>query len=294
MATTHEGYVPFNGYQTWYRIVGEQSSPGKQPLLCLHGGPGAPSYYLEPLARMTESGRQVIFYDQLGCGRSDQPSDPAMWTIDLFLDELRTVQAALGLDRVHILGQSWGGMLLLEYALTQPDGVASLTLASTAASIPAWVSEANRLLRDLPADVQETLRVHEAAGTTDSPEYAMAGEVFYRRHVCRTDPWPEYFTAAMDNLRAEVYNTMWGPSEFHATGTLREWDVTDRLGEITIPTLITCGRYDEASPSLAETMQRGIPDARLAVIEDASHMAHGEQQGEYLRVLTAFLEDVEG
>ncbi len=292
--TTHEGYVPFNGYQTWYRIVGEHSSLGKLPLLCLHGGPGAPSYYLDPLARMAETGRQVIFYDQLGCGRSDQPSNPAMWTIDLFLDELRTVRAALDLNRVHILGQSWGGMLLLEYALTQPDGVASLTLASTAASIPAWVSEANRLLRDLPADVQETLRVHEAAGTTDSPEYAMAGEVFYRRHVCRTDPWPEYFTAAMDNLRAEVYNTMWGPSEFHATGTLRDWDVTDRLGEITIPTLITCGRYDEASPSLAETMQRGIPDARLAVIEDASHMAHGEQQGEYLRVLTAFLEDVEG
>jgi proline-specific peptidase len=294
MATAaHEGFVPFRGYQTWYRIAGEQGSPEKLPLLCLHGGPGAPSYYLEPLAGMTATGRQVIFYDQLGCGRSDQPSDPAMWTVDLFVDELRAVRDALGLDRVHILGQSWGGMLLLEYALTQPEGVASLTLASTASSMPAWVSEANRLLAELPADEQETLRKHEAAGTTDSPEYEEAGELFYRRHVCRTDPWPEYFTLAMGNLRAEVYNTMWGPSEFNATGTLRDWDVTDRLGEITIPTLVTCGRYDEATPALAEAIQRGIPNAQLAIIEDASHMAHGEQNEEYLGALGAFLERLE-
>jgi proline iminopeptidase len=117
--------------------------------------------------------------------------------------------------------------------------------------------------------------------------------LFYRRHVCRTDPWPEYFTLAMGNLRAEVYNTMWGPSEFNATGTLRDWDVTDRLGEITIPTLVTCGRYDEATPALAEAIQRGIPNAQLAIIEDASHMAHGEQNEEYLGALGAFLERLE-
>ena len=291
--TSQEGYVPFRGYRTWYRIVGEQASPGKLPLLCLHGGPGATSYYLEPLAGMAQTGRQVIFYDQLGCGRSDQPGDPSMWTIDLFLEEVQAVRNALGLDHVHILGQSWGGMLLLEYALTQPKGVASLTLASTASSMPAWISEANRLVAELPEDVQETLHRHAAAGTFDSPEYEAASEVFYRRHVCRSDPWPEYFTLTNDNLRAEVYNTMWGPSEFHATGTLRDWDVTDRLGEIDIPTLVTCGRYDEASPALAEMIQRGIPNAELAIIEDASHMAHGEQNEEYLRVLTAFLERVE-
>lgn len=288
-----EGYIPFRGYQTWYRIVGEQTSPGKLPLLCLHGGPGATSYYLEPLAGMADTGRQVIFYDQIGCGRSDQPSDPSMWTVDLFVAEVQAVRDALGLDHVHILGQSWGGMLLMEYALTQPQGVASLTLASTASSLPAWISEANRLVAELPEDVQETLRKHAAAGTFDDPEYVTAGEVFYRRHVCRTDPWPEYFTLTNDNLRAEVYNTMWGPSEFHATGTLRDWDVTDQLGKIAIPTLVTCGRYDEASPALAEMIQRGIPNAQLAVIEDASHMAHGEQNEEYLRVLTAFLDSVE-
>jgi proline-specific peptidase len=289
----HEGYVDFRGHRTWYRIVGERAAPGKLPLLCLHGGPGAPSYYLEPLERMAATGRQVVFYDQLGCGRSDQPSDPSMWTIDLFLDELRTVREALSIDHVHILGQSWGGMLLLEYALTRPEGVASITLASTASSIPAWAAEANRLLGELPADVQETIRTHEVAGTTGHPDYERAGEHFYRRHVCRTDPWPDYFTRAIQNLRAEVYTTMWGPSEFSPTGTLRDWDVTDRLGEITIPTLVTCGRHDEASPALAETIQQGIPGARLAIIEDASHMAHGEQNEEYLRVLTAFLEEVE-
>ncbi|HEU5422872.1 MAG TPA: proline iminopeptidase-family hydrolase, partial [Nitrolancea sp.] len=189
---SHEGKLPFRGHEVWYRVVGEGEEPGKLPLLTLHGGPGAAHDYLEPLEGLAASGRRVIFYDQLGCGRSDQPHDPAMWTVELFLEEIEAVRAALGLDELHLLGQSWGGMLGMEYALTQPPGLASLTVASSPASMCQWVEEANRLRAELPPETQATLLRHEAAGTTDSPEYQQAMAVFYGRHVCRLDPMPDF------------------------------------------------------------------------------------------------------
>ena len=164
-----EGFVPFRGYRTWYRVAGEGEEPGKLPLLCLHGGPGGTHDYLEPLEGMAETGRRTIFYDQLGCGRSDLPDDPSLWTVELFVDEVRAVREALGLERVHLFGNSWGGMLAMEYALTRPPGLASLVLASAPASIPQWIEETGRLRAQLPAEVQEVLDRHEAAGTTDDP-----------------------------------------------------------------------------------------------------------------------------
>lgn len=239
-----EGFVPFRGYKTWYRIVGKDT-PGKHPLVCLHGGPGAPHDYLEPLEDMAATGRRVVFYDQLGCGNSDHPHDPSMWTPALFVDELATLRRELGLDRIHLLGQSWGGMLAMEYMLTKPKGVVSLTLASTGASIPEWGAEADRLRAELPSDVQATLKKHESAGTTGDPAYEEAMMAFYTRHVCRLDfPWPGYIMRTMEKLMAdpEVYATMWGPSEFFITGTLKTWDVSRRLKAITTPTLVTSGR----------------------------------------------------
>ncbi len=288
-----EGFVSVRGYNVWYRIVGERDEPGRLPLLCLHGGPGAPHDYLEPLEAVARSGRRVIFYDQLGCGNSDQPSDPSLWTVEYFVEEVGAVRRALALDRVHLLGQSWGGMLALEYALTQPSGLTSLVLASTTASVPQWIAEANRLLAAIPSEVRETLRQHEEAGTTDDPAYQEAMMVFYRRHVCRLAEWPDYVTRAFDLLRHEVYGTMWGPSEFHATGTLQEWDVTDRLGEIRVPTLITAGRYDEATPRLAEALRRGIPDAEVVIFEESAHLAHAEEPERYRQVLNDFLTRIE-
>src|ERR671911_1949064 len=169
VATTfpvQEGTVPFRGHETWYRIVGDSDAPGNFPLVCLHGGPGAAHDYLESLQAMAETGRRVIFYDQLGCGRSSIPeSKPEMWTVELYVDELNAVRSTLGLDRIHLLGQSWGGMLGMEYALTQPPGLESLTIASSPASMIQWVEEANRLRQDLPPHVQQTLLHHEAAET---------------------------------------------------------------------------------------------------------------------------------
>ena len=227
-----EGFIPFRGFQVWYRIVGERDESGKLPLLTLHGGPGAAHDYLEPLEALAATGRRVIFYDQLGCGRSDKPHDPSMWTVGLFVEEVAAVRQGLGLNRIHLLGQSWGGMLAMEYSMTMPSGLASLTIASSPASMPQWIVEANRLRAALPADVQETLLKHEAAGTTQDPAYEEAMMVFYRRHVCRMDPWPDCLNRTFAQLISdpEVSHTMNGASEFHAIGTLKDWIVVERLG----------------------------------------------------------------
>ena len=290
-----EGYVPFHGYKTWYRIMGEREEPGKFPLLVLHGGPGATHDYLEPLEAVATTGRRVIFYDQLGCGKSATPSNPSLWTVGLYVAEVDAVRQALGLDRVHILGHSWGGMLGMEYALTQPAGLLSLTVADSPASMRQWVAEANRLRAELPPDVQETLRKHEEAGTTDDDEYQEAMMVFYRRHVCRLDPWPDYVRRTFAHLaeNPEVYHTMNGPSEFHVIGTLKEWDIVDRLGEIRVPTLVISGRYDEATPAIAEPVHRGIPGSAWVPFEHSSHMPHAEEPERFIRVLDDFLARVE-
>ena len=290
-----EDFVSFRGYNVWYRIVGECEAPGKLPLLCLHGGPGATHDYLEPLEAMAATGRRVIFYDQLGAGNSDHPNKPTMWTVPLFVEELGVVRRVLGLERVHILGQSWGGMLGMEYALTQPAGLESLIAADSPASIPQWIAEANRLRAELPPEVQETLLKHEAAGTTDDPAYEEAMLVFYRRHVCRLDPWPDCLNRTFEKLvqNPEVYNTMNGPSEFHVIGILREWDIVNRLDEIRVPTLVIGGRYDEATPAITETIHLGIPDSQWVIFESSSHMPHLEETERYMQVLTNFLDRVE-
>ena len=290
-----EGFVSFHGFNVWYGIVGEREEPGKLPLLCLHGGPGATHDYLEPLKAMAKTGRRVVFYDQLGSGNSDHPHDPEMWTVELFVEEVDVVRRALGLERVHLLGQSWGGMLAMEYALTRPSGLTSLILADSLASIPQWVAEANRLRAELPPEVQQTLSKHEAAGTTDDPEYKEAMLVFYRRHVCRLDPWPDCVNRTFDKLaqNPEVYYTMWGPSEFHVTGSLRNWSIVDRLGEIRVPTLMLSGRYDEATPAIVETMQRGIHGSEWTIFENSSHLPHVEETEKYIRVLSDFLNRIE-
>lgn len=290
-----EGFIPFKGYKVYYRIVGGREAAGKLPLLCLHGGPGVPHDYLEPLEAVAGKGRRVIFYDQLGCGNSDQPHDPSLWTVDLFVEELGVVRRALGLDRVHILGQSWGGMLAMQYALTRPAGLAGLTLAGSPASMLQWVAEANRLRAELPPDVQQTLLRHEQAGTTDDPAYADAMMVYYRRHVCRLDPWPDCLNRTIEKLirNPEVYNTMNGPSEFHVTGNYKDWDIIDRLGEIMAPTLVTSGRYDEATPAIAETVHQGIKGSKWVLFEQSGHNAHIEEPERYLSVLDEFLCQVE-
>lgn len=291
-----EGYIPFRGYRTWYQIHGdlEHIPAGKLPVLMLHGGPGAPHDYLENLSVFAETGRPVIFYDQLGCGNSDQPDNPDLWEVETFLDELAVVRRELGLDQIHLLGQSWGGMLAMEYALTKPEGIASLIIASSPASMILWVEEANRLRAELPAGVNETLLKHEAAGTYDDPEYHEAMQAFYDRHVCRVVPNPPYVQAAFAKMGHQVYMTMNGPSEFHVIGKLKNWDIRHRLGEITFPSLLTSGRYDELTPMQGQIVHEGIPGNQWVIFEEGSHLPHVEEEANYLRVMDEFLTGVEG
>ena len=183
----------------------------------------------------------------------------------------------------------------MEYALTQPEGLISLTVASSPASMVQWVEEANRLRAELPPEVQQTLLRHEAAETTDSPEYEQAMQVFYARHVCRVDPLPEYVARTFASIarNPEVYHTMNGPSEFHVVGTLKEWNIIPRLGEIRVPTLVTSGRYDEATPLIAGTVRDGIPGGEWVIFEESSHMPHAEEPERYMQVLDDFLTRIE-
>jgi proline-specific peptidase len=295
--STIEGYIPFQGYKTWYKIVGTGEDPGKLPLLLLHGGPGACHDYLWSLAGMADTGRRVIFYDQLGCGLSRlDVSKPELWTIELYLEEIDVVRKALGLEHIHLLGQSWGGMLAMEYMIRRPLGVASLTIASSPASMVQWVSEANKLREQLPIEINAVLLEHEAAGTTDSPEYTAAMTEFYNRHVCRIVPNPDYVARSFAKLAAhpEVYNTMNGPSEFHVIGTLKNWDIIPELGKINVPTLVTSGKYDEATPLIAQTVHEGIAGSEWVLFENSSHTAHVEEAGQYQQVLNAFIARHEG
>jgi L-proline amide hydrolase len=290
-----EGSVPFRDAATWYRIV-EGADRAKAPVLCLHGGPGFPHDYLEPYADLAASGRSVIFYDQLGCGNSPLTAehDSSMWTVELFVEEIDVLRDALGLERVHLLGHSWGAMLAMEYALTQPAGLASLVCHSGLASAPAYERGARALLDQFPAEVKDAIVRFEVAEDY-GPEYEAAKLPFYQRHICRLDPWPEYVHRTLAKVRdnPEVYMTMWGPSEFTVVGTLKDWDITDRLGEITAPAMLISGRHDEIVPDVVRVLHEGIPDAQWVIFENSAHLCHAEERASCMTTVTEFLDRVE-
>ena len=288
--TATEGRISVPGGSVWYRSLGE----GGTPLLCLHGGPGMAHDYISPLADLADR-RRVIFYDQLGCGRSDRPDDPALWTLDRSVAEVAAVAEALGLDRFHLFGNSWGGWLALQYTLDRRPPLASLTISSSPPSVDRAVREMNVLREQLPEDVQRTLAHHEERGFFDCPEYTAAIMVFYKRHLCRLDPWPEFVERSLGpSFGSGPYLTMWGPSEFGpVTGNLDGWDVTDRLAEITVPTLLTVGRHDEMWPSHMADMQAAISGSELVVFEESSHMAFAEEREAYIAVMNDFLDRAE-
>ena len=283
-----EGHIDVPGGQVWYKVVGSGESV---PLLTLHGGPGGGHDYLEPLNALA-SERPVVFFDQLGCGKSDTPDDVSLWRIDRFVDEITAVREALGLDRIHLLGHSWGGWLAIEYMLGAPSGVVSLTLASTSASIPQFVHEAGTLISELPREMAETMRRLEAKGDFENPEFEAGMMEFYKRHLCRLDPWPDPIMRSLENLDGNiVYETMNGPTEFTVIGNMKDWNRIEKLSEIVAPTLITCGRYDELTPACSRTLRQGIMNSRMHVFERSAHMAHLEETESYLQILSEFLRD---
>jgi len=292
--TVIEGYAPYGPYQTWYRVTGDLKS-GKPPLFVVHGGPGCTHDYVDSFKGLAVRGRAVVHYDQVGNGRSTHLRDKGgdFWTVDFFKGELNNLIDHLGArDAYHVLGQSWGGMLGAEFAVTQPKGLTALVIANSPASMDLWVREANRLREALPPDVQATLLEHEATGNYDTQAYRDATKVFNEKHVCRVVPMPEEVArtfAAIDE-DPTVYHTMNGPNEFHVVGTLRNWTVIDRLGAISVPTLLISGRHDEATQACVQPFADRIKDVRWRIFEHSSHMPHVEEKELCLGVVGDFLD----
>ncbi|MBU0713965.1 MAG: proline iminopeptidase-family hydrolase [Verrucomicrobia bacterium] len=286
-----EGFIRVAGGKVWYRIVGADKKG--IPLLTLHGGPGAPHDYFEPLEALAGD-RPVIFYDQLGCGNSDRPSDTNLWTVARFVEELEQVRDSLSLGKVHLLGVSWGTMLAAEYMLRKkPEGVISLILSGPYLSSLKWIVDQQIWISQLPQNIQDTIRKYEENSNFTDQSYQDAMMVFYRKHLCRLDPWPDCLNRAFAKMGAEVYQYMWGPSEFTVTGTLKNADLTEQLSLIKVPVLFTCGEFDEATPAATRFYQSKLPGSEIYVFQGASHEHQLEKTEEYLQVARAFLKKVE-
>jgi len=285
-----QGFIDVPGGPVWYSVAGD--GPGI-PLLVLHGGPGG---RICGYARLDALGneRPIVRYDQLGSGRSGRPDDLSLWTVERFVEELHVVRQELGLEQMHLLGHSWGGSLAAAYVLEKgTDGIASVVLSSPLLSTPLWIEDADYLRSLLPADVQKTLTEHEDAGTTDSDEYETASEVYYERHVSGGEQVED--SAECDGAPSGqfVYEYMWGPTEFYATGNLIDFDVTDRLHEIDVPVLFIAGEFDEARPERVAEFQKLVPGSKMTVILDAAHGTLSRKPGEYRSVIETFFDSVE-
>jgi len=290
--TATAGRIVWDQHETWYRFVGDLGAA--PPLVICHGGPGATHDYLTSIGEIASTARACVFYDQVGNGRSSRHPDAPinLWTVELFLNELDLLLEHLDIGAsYHLLGQFWGGMLAMEHALRHRAGLRSIVVADAPASTQLWAQEATRLMSELPADVRAVLDHAHATGDTDTPDYQAATGVYYRRHVCRVAPPPPEVERTFAALHADptVYATMVGPSEMNPTGTLKDWDITERLAEIRTPTLVLSGRYDEATPTVVRPIAEGIPGAKWVIFEESSHMPHIEEKDHYLKVLEEFL-----
>ena len=277
----------------WGKIWTENHNPESSgtPLLVVHGGPGFLSMP-QVVADLADE-RPVIFYDQLGCGKSDKPADTSRFTVEHYVQELAAVRETLGLSQVHLLAQSWGAMLVAEYVLRQkPEGVASLILCGPLLSVPLWERDQRRHIANLPSEAQRIIAEAERDQRFDTEAYQAATMDFYRRHVCRLDPWPNFLLEALGQLNMDVYLTMWGPSEFTTTGSLKGADLLHRLPEISHPVLLLGGEHDEVAPDTLMAYRDAFPRGEMAVLPNASHCHHLEQPELYLATVRNFLHRV--
>ncbi len=286
-----EGYVEYLNHRTYYRIAGDPNSR-KTPLLMLHGGPGSTHNYFEVLDSLAiEDGRLLISYDQIGCGNSYLDGHPELWTMDTWIGELKAVRKALGLKEVILLGQSWGGMLLLEYMCRHdPAGVKGIVLSSTLPSSRLWGEEQSRMIRQLPDRMQTAIREATKQNNYSSAEYRAAEALYMELHAAgRPSPQaPDCLTRAKRSGR-ESYLIGWGPNEFTPMGTLKDFDVTELLPGIKAPALIFSGGNDLCTPYIAKTMYDRIPKARWELFRDCRHMCFVEDTPRYSRILREWM-----
>jgi len=287
-----EGYMPFMGYQTYYRIAG-RCEEGKSPIIVMHGGPGSTHNYFEVLDCIAESGHAVISYDQLGCGNSYVDGHPELWTLDTWTKELIALREHLGIKTCHILGQSWGGMLVISYLIDQkPEGIKSAVLSSTLPDSQLWGREQHRLVTYMSEEDQKAIAEAEATGNYNSPEHLAANARFMLRHCAGavTEDSPECLRRPK-KAGAEPYLYGWGPNEYTPTGSLKDFYYTDRLNEIDVPCLVMSGTEDLCTPIIAKTMYDGIKNSKWELFAGCRHMPFVEDHDHYCEVLAQWLND---
>lgn len=282
-----EGYVSVPGGKIYYARMG--NGPGI-PLIVIHGGPGSGSYSSKPFAGLGDE-RPVIRYDQLGAGKADHPTDTTLFTVERAVQELQALRDTLGLAEVHLLGQSWGAMLLQAYMGSHPTGVKSVTFLSPLVTTAQWEQDADSLIKTLPDSIQHAIATHEANHTTDSREYQAATLAYYRQFVFRKPlQIPGADTSSNGDL---VYNYMWGPSEFTSTGTLKHFDGTEWLKGITVPAHFLAGEFDEATPASTERFSKLVPGAVFTMIPGSGHVSQNDNPEFLLGRLREFLRSVD-
>ena len=285
-----EGYMPFKGYKTYYRIVGEKSDK-KKPLLLLHGGPGSTHNYFEVLDKLSLDGRQIISYDQIGCGNSFVDNHPELWTLETWIDELKNIREYLKLEELHLLGQSWGGMLQIAYMCDEkPQGVKSNILSSTLPSSQLWGKEQHRRIKYLSIEDQKAIEEAEKSGNYDTKEYQTANEHFMERHCNyeKNENTPKCLLREK-KFGTEAYITAWGPNEFTPVGNLKDFNYIGKLKEWKVPTLIVSGTSDLCSPLIAKTMFDEIPNSKWELFEDCKHCCFVDQNEKYVNLVKEWL-----
>lgn len=283
--------MPYLNHKTYYRIV---DGGEKTPIVLIHGGPGSTHNYMELLDSIADTGRKVISYDQIGCGNSYLDGHPELWTADTWINELISLRKYLGLNEVILLGQSWGGMLIIQYMIDRkPEGVKGIVLSSTLPSASLWAHEQHRLISFMSKEDQEAIHFAEKNNVWDRPEYIHANEVFMKLHCSDIkDTDPECLTRKKKS-GSESYLYGWGPNEYNPTGSLKDFEYIDELYQITIPTLIMSGTNDLCTPLIAKTMFDNIPIAQWELFDGARHMCFAEDNDHYCEVLSRFVRQID-
>lgn len=290
MSNSTDRYLEVNNYKTWYTVHGKDTKG--VPLVVVHGGPGFPHNSLNNTAELVENGYQVVLYDQLGCGLSDRPTNKSLWNVETFLEELNELRKHLGFEVINLLGQSWGGSLVMEYCLKYGEHVDKLILHSPLIDSKLWVKEADDLKDQLPDHKGLRMRELEEQDNTDSDEYKRLSNLFDETFVMRVKPKPQSYLDTIAGAGMDVYRTMWGPSEAYATGNLKDWSIVDRLSNIQQPTLLISGKHNEATPKQMQIIENNIPNLKWKLFENSSHCANLEEPQEYLKAVSDFLSSV--
>lgn len=283
----HEEKVLIGGALVSIHTYQTKLSCHQRPLLLLSGGPGCPHDYLSNLKTLATK-RPLIFYDPFGSGNS-QAQEEISWDFDKGLQELEGVIEHKKLKTFDLLGHSFGASLAVEYAAQNPKRVHKLVLASPLLSTPLWLEETQAMVAALDPLVKKTIVDYEAKQEYGSTEYQEACHIFYQKHFCRLNPWPDLLMASMSKLNAAVYHKLWGPSEFTANGQLAHFDCMGHLPLLEMPVLITGGAYDEACPETLKKAVSKLPQGKLHLFSKSAHVAHLEEEKAYKKGLDSFL-----